>query len=694
MSSVTLTFEAKDDEPGLLVEDPIEGRTVAFDTPATVDPEPLDGDGFLFPTDAACSIETAGLHLDTMVSVYVRTPSGEMVDRIRSHQHRELPRGTYHLEFSGTVKIYLRVDGAITYDAGADRLDISFDGTRRVDVGARSYHETPAATITTTTDPSDVMTALSTLSSSLKTTRPEMSYPTLRGHPPLLSIGEELSIPDGIEPTRTGITIEVPPELRMIYPVASLAYYLGADVREGEPPRIVTDDGFTFPLVTERWFEDEVARVLKQVLLLDSVVRTEGFYADDLYERRLVEPLLESDLGDLYDLPLRRRLEEYLQVDFGDVRSAVPRWVMTAYVPPTGDGAEVLPYLVNELAIIRNPRGTRIDAAEARSDLGVPNGTAHTFLNDGNRVRLLVRPELFDESVEHVWFGDHVPIGATKGVKAAFEQKVNRKPGGSGLNVAVVSNDPGLVQEPDVLEEAYRGRTDLDYDIDTYVGATTAELRSILESDYDFFHYIGETSPTGIHGTDGTIDVRKVDDIAVEAFFVDANHSFEEALGLVANGAVGGIGTVGTVSREDAIEIGRAIARLLNVGFSIRGALDLVREQIDIGEQYVIVGDGSVDIAQPDSTIPIVVDIEDRGEDAYGVAIDAYPAGVFRVGSRFTPHLQGVELDFLSPGMMGTRYTLSESSLKEHLGMYYAPLRINGSLYWNNTLRSNSIPPK
>ncbi|MFB6081993.1 MAG: hypothetical protein ABEJ67_04145 [Halanaeroarchaeum sp.] len=692
MAPVSITFEARGTEPGLIVEDPIEGRTVGFTTAEPVEPTSTSGNGFLFPTDEACTIETSGLHLETMVTVFVRTPSGELVDRIRSHQTRELPRGTYHVEISSTIKLYLRVDGELTFDAGADHLDIDFDGVRRVDVGARSYHENPATTITTTTDPEDVMSALSTLSSSLKTTRPEMSYPTLRGHPPLLEVGESLDIPEGIEPTRTGIAIEVPPELRMIYPVASLAYYLGAEIREGEPPRIVTDDGFTFPLVTERWFEDEVARVLKQVLLFDAVVRTEGFYADDLYERQLVEPYLESEMSHLYDLPLKQRIEEYLRVDFDDVRDAVPRWVMTAYVPPSGEGAEVLPYLVNELAIIRNPRGTRIDAAEARADLGVPNGTAHTFLNDGNRVRLLVRPELFDDSVEHVWFGDHVPIGATKGVKAAFEDKLHRDRRESQLHIAVVSNDPGLVQEPDVLEEAYRGRADLEYDIDTYVGASTAELRTILETQYDFLHYIGETSPTGIHGTDGTIDVKKIDDIAVQAFLIDADHSFEEALGMAENGALGGIGTVGTVNRGEAIEIGRAIARLLNVGFSIRGALDLVREQIDIGEQYVVVGDGSVDIAQPQTTIPDIIDIRKVKGGDYSVAIEGYPAGIFRVGSIFSPHLQNVDWDFLAPGMMNRRYTLSEQELKDFLSMFYAPLRIDGSLYWNNTLMSADIP--
>ena len=690
MSSISITA-LEGDGPGFVIHDPIEGRNVSFQTEESVEPREIDGGQFLFPTDGAYSVETSSLRLDTMVSVFVRSPSGEMVDRIRSHQSRALPEGTYHLEISSTIKVYFRIDGSITFDAGADHLDIDFGSVQTVEIGARSYHQQPAGVIETTTDPDDLMTAISAFSSSLKTTRPEMSYPTLRGHPPLLEIADELSIPDDIVPKDTGITIEVPPQPRMIYPVASLAYYLGADIRQGEPPRIVTDDGFTYPLVTERWFEDEVAVVLKQILLLDSVVRTKGFYGNDLYERTMVEPHLEADLETLYDLPLKDRLREYLRVDFDAIREAVPRWVMTAYVPPTAAGAETLPYLANELAIVRNPRGTRLDASEAQSNLGVPTGPDRGFLNDGNRVRLLVQPELFDDSVEHVWFGDHVPIGATKGTIEAFGEKLQRGAKGPTLSIAVVSNDTGLVQEPDVLEETYRGRGDLDYEIETFVQTTTAELREILETPYDFFHYIGETSPTGIHGTDGTVDITSVQDIGIEAFLIDANHSFEEALALAQNGAIGGIGTVGTVDQDQALEVGRAVARLLNVGFSIRGALDVIREQVDVGDQYVIIGDGSVDIAQPQSAVPTVVDVESRDSRGYSVAMETYPAGIFRVGSTFSPHFRNAGLDFLAPGMMGLRYTMTRSELDEFLQYDYTPFRIDGSLYWNPKTQTSEL---
>ncbi|MGM0399343.1 MAG: hypothetical protein ACQEQY_10175, partial [Halobacteriota archaeon] len=236
-----------------------------------------------------------------------------------------------------------------------------------------------------------------------------------------------------------------------------------------------------------------------------------------------------------------------------------------------------------------------------------------------------------------------------------------------------------------------RGRGDLNYEIDTYVGTTTEELRAILETPYDFFHYIGETSPTGLHAIDGTVDVRDLDAVATEAFLIDANHSFEEALSLAKHGALGGIGTVGTVDRDSALQIGRAIARLLNVGFSIRGALDVIREQVAVGDQYVIVGDGSVDIAQPESAFPTIIDIQSEDSRGYSVALETYPAGIFRVGSTVSPHFRNAGLDFLAPGTMGIRYTMTRSELNEVAGWDFSPLRIDGSLYWNNTVQNSTL---
>ena len=93
-----------------------------------------------------------------------------------------------------------------------------------------------------------VMQAVAAFSSALKTTSAERSYPTLRGHPPTVELGDRLHIPDELSSPETGITIELPATYAAIYAAAPLAYYLGADLVPGEEPLLRTDTGSEYAL--------------------------------------------------------------------------------------------------------------------------------------------------------------------------------------------------------------------------------------------------------------------------------------------------------------------------------------------------------------------------------------------------------------------------------------------------------------
>src|SRR5699024_3463049 len=152
---------------------------------------------------------------------------------------------------------------------------IEFGDETEIVVGARSHHSRPATTLTTPADPERMMRAVSTFGSALKTFSPERSYPTLRGHPPAVELGDELDL-NGLTPPETGVTIEVPSTYRSVFVVAPLAYYLGARVRPSETPRVRTETGFTHSLDGALGFERSVERTLKQVFFVDCLVRTDG----------------------------------------------------------------------------------------------------------------------------------------------------------------------------------------------------------------------------------------------------------------------------------------------------------------------------------------------------------------------------------------------------------------------------------
>ena len=68
--------------------------------------------------------------------------------------------------------------------------------------------------------------------------------------------------------------------------------------------------------------------------------------------------------------------------------------------------------------------------------------------------------------------------------------------------------------------------------------------------------------------------------------------------------------TLEDIPDSGALRIGRAMARLLNRGFPMRAALNIASGQSIIGNQYLVVGYGNIDIAQAESGTPAIFEAE------------------------------------------------------------------------------------
>lgn len=657
-------IEAASEPPGVVVIDDIEHRRVRFETPSPVVLGDAATEQFRYPVETAATVETTLLELTRRDEVNVHDEASGSVTRAVTGETTSFPAGSYTLDVAAPVKVFLRVAGPFELAAHTDCVSIAFEEASEVVVGARSYHERPATTITTTERPVDVMAAIGAFSSALKTTSCERSYPTLRGHPPLVELGDELDL-NGLTLPGTGVSIEVPPELDSIYAVASLAFYLGAAVRPGNRPRIVAPD-FEYGLTEQGPLEDTVAAVLRQVLFLDCVVRTEGLYQIDLYEREQIEPNLPFEPAALYDRPLDEQLRAYLKVSYQDVRPLLPRWVLTAHVPPRVSSVSMLPHVVNELGIVRTPRGRNV-----------------TRTIDG-RERSFVEPEVVGESVNHAWFADGQPLGTTKAVPAAYRHKLAQGPPSESIEITIVCNDESLAAETGALDSVYGFREDQPYEISSVTDASTDELRTVLVDGTDFLHFIGEVSPNGIVCSDGALDARSLADVGVTSFLLSAPRSFEQSMALVEKGAVGGVATLGGLSNDEIRTIGRGLAHLLNLGFPLAAAVELVRKHAKFGERYLVIGDGTLDIAQPVGT-PMVCDVRKRPDGDYDLTHETFPTRDFRIGTYAVLYL-GPETAYLIPGRLGESETLSGDTLREYLRSHSFPIRVEGQLRWNNTL--------
>jgi len=696
-----------DNKNTLSVSDCIERRQYCVGVSPPTSLAPTDTGMFDFPVDKAVTTHIESLHLSTVASICVRDKNRSMVAQTDHFASCELPKNTYSIELCTPIKLYLRVTAPVSITSTFTETTIEFGSTTAVSIGARSKHERPEATVTTTDDPSDLMAAVSTFGSALKTTSPERSYPTLRGHPPTLERGSSLNIPDSLSLPDTDITIEIPPEFQYIYPVSSLAYYLGATIKPCSDPRITTEGGFTYALGDGLAFEQSVENILKQTFLLDCVTRTEGLYPINLHERSEIEAAVDLDFAALYNASIAERLQAYLSVPYTSLESYVPAWKLTTHISPTADRLEMLPFLVNDLAILRTPtttstggyasseteivsdflRDTPVDVEAGdftrRTD-SRNSTTATTPVSTG-----FVQPETTD-SLEQAWVGDETPIGASKPTLEAYRNRLERTVLDGDISITVICNDPEMQQEHDLVDDVYGSRSELPFDVSLHHNLTCEELNTVLSADTDFLHYIGHIDENGFRCTDGLFDARSLSETGVDSFFLNACQSYTQGMALLDAGAIAGIATLSDVINSGAVQIGSTIAKLLNGGFPFRPALEIAKTDSISGTDYIVIGDGGLTITQPENNVPIVCHLTVGESNEWCIEMTSYPTSVEALGTIICPGVNKEQVHYLN-STKNCSYQLGTTELEKLLSIGNAPIIYNNSIYWTSDIHSISV---
>ena len=696
------TFGTLDDTTGFEVVDPIETRRFTFSTPKPVELTPADTDHFQFPVSSACTVETSTLELPYTVVLHVRDTDGNLIADLNHNASAEFPLGAYLLEFGGPIKFYLYVESEVRIESDTDTTRIEFNRETTVKVGARSFHKSPGATVTTTDDPGDMMAAVSTFGSVLKTTTCERSWPTLRGHPPRIEYGNELTIPDELDRPDTGVTVEVPPELDAIYPVAPLAYYFGAEIVSGETPRMSVG-GFERRFDEGDGFEEEVVRTLTQAFVFDCVTRTEGYYPIELADRNRIEPLVDLDFAALYDAPLDEQLEKYFSIPYSMIAEAMPKWHRVTHVRPDPENVEALPYLVNDLSIVRTPpKATYEETEEMRETRDAIDGFKRTNLGKAGSERCPERaknttarrgvPPIDDyvqmpevDALEQAWVGEGTPTRGTKVLSEAFRNETSEEPPDQRLDanegvidITVVCNDEDMRDEWDAVAEVYGSRETISFNPSVYFDVTTDELRELLETSTDLFHYVGHIDGRGFECSDGLLDARTIDTVGMKAFLLNACRSHNQGVALVEAGSHGGIVSLGNVGNPAAVELGETLAKLFHAGFSIGGALAITRKATFVGSRYIAVGDPGFTLTQSDDVIPLLHKVEEQEDGILSLTIHGYLSRDNSLGSISTTFLDSGPY-FLSTGPYKSQST--EDEMRDvFLDIPYSPLIIDGKL--------------
>ncbi len=680
---------------GVRVSDRIERRGVDLRTSTPVNPEPAGCDQFPYSVDAAVAITTDYIGLQESPSVYLYDRSGSPLDDLGIEAHRELDDGSYFIQLESSLKLYLLVDQPLMIERESDMTAVSLAESDRILLGARRHHDRPTGTITTTEDPSDVMSALSHLGSALKTNSPRRSFSSLRGHPPAIELGQELSVPDVVDKPDSGITIELPPDLSAAYVAAPLAQYLPAELVEGGRARIVTEGGFVHGLRGGRGFEAEVERVLKQTFFLDCVTR-EGISDRVTVEQERVADGLPFDLESVRNLSPAARLERYLDTPFGSIRDFVPKWKLVAHVEPTPERVEVVPFLTDDLAVIRTPDTPAKPPTETTSvtDGALPGAWDTSARRRGEAVDADESQRFVDvepsNSVEQAWVGDGIPIGASKAVPEAYLNRINREPSDERLRIVVVCNDEGMLEERDAASEVYGSREDFPFDVTVYEHLTTDKFRKVLASDVDFLHYVGHIDDDGFECADGSVAASELDEVAVDSFVLNACRSYEQGLALIERGAVGGVVTLDQVLNSGAVRVGKTMARLLNRGFPLRPALQIARNRSIIGNQYLVLGDGNFDIAPSEGLGSTLARLQTT-DGGYDFALLCYPNRFAGLGSVFRPAHGGPADSLYLVSSRVSNLPMDDEEIRTYLDTQVQPVLFDGELTWSDEVELEEL---
>jgi len=637
------------------------------------------------PVDESVDCFTTEVRLPIAV-VYVTSLSGEEQYELANRtEPLELPAGEYVVDVDAQIKTYVKLSGPVTIRKTNEfeEVVVTFSGERRFTLGFRSRHRRPIGAIAVPPTPEGLSTALSHMHSSHKTTGPDRSFPTLRGHPPLVKPAEETTVPAEIRDSTpdTGIEMTVPRDLEHLLVAAPLSYYLGASVEVDDvsAPTVRSPSvGADLALDPMPGLERHATQVLRKVFFLDCLVRNVGPYGTNLAEASLLDAL-GLDAVSLYEATPAERLAAYVDVPYDAIEQRLPDWHLSTYVEPVEEYVPRLPFLLDNLSLVYMPETSELEGSEL-----VERSLGDFYRSGAGQVASvdIVKPELRGSRI-HGWLAEGTPIDVFKSEPSAYRNRLDYVDRTSETTrVVVVLNDEEMYGEHVDVEEIYRERgDDLPIHVEVHEHLSSASLARVFESNNDFVHFIGHCEEDGLLCPNGYMAADDLEECNTQTFFLNACGSYYEGMELIRKGSVAGAITFSQVLNDHAVKVGSAFARLLIHGFSIERAMQLARRRIMMGKDYAVVGDGTHVLTQSSNRLPATATLEEVG-DQYLLTYDQFSTR--DTGGFYHPYVEGNEYSYLCGNE--SEFALDETETVEFLRRAEMPVIHDGDFYWSDEL--------
>lgn len=672
-------LEVKSENNSIMIFDTDEKKTLTF----LVDDYDVSGAEyeFRFPVDKLIALKCKKMQFNAFVTFVRRARDYELIKQITCEGVFEFSRDQYILEISAHLKVYIFVDAAMKIIFDDSRISLEFDSEAEVIIGVRSYSRKPQAKILVTRSLKDIARAISQLSSAIKIDSCERTYPTLRGHPPLIDFSKKAEIPE-LRKFRSGVEIFVPPKLEYLYAAAPLAYYLLADLKIGSPG-IECENGFYRELPEFPEFEDRVSEILQQVFFLDCLVRTEGLYKIRLHEARALEAL-DLDARALYNKKIEDQLSTYLEIPWERIKEFMPPWHLSTYVEASPGRVRALPFLLNELSLIFMPEAREVSEKEIMSY------SLKDFFRSGTQAeaaRELVMPVL-KNSRNNAWLSSGTPVDVVKAEEIAFLNQLKYiQAEKDHIEVSLILNDERMGEEQANVARIYKQRDDVPLETDIFQMVSRKELKEIFSAGYDIVHYIGHCDAHGFVCADGHLRASDIEGNNTPAFFLNACGSYEEGVELISRGSVCGVVTLFRVLNQEALEIGYTFARLLSSGFPICDAIALAKKRSLYGRDYLVLGNGMYTLMQGRNfNVPFIWELKKETHNRYATTVKTFEYGY--MGGTFVSFFEESDIFHLFYGDFSCR-NRSLGELLRIMKVAQFPIIFENRLLWSSDVLKN-----
>ncbi len=636
---------------------------------------------FRFPVDRIIAVRCRKMQFNAFVLFVRRAGDYELLKEITRSGVFEFNRDGYILEISAHLKVYIFVQAAMRVIFDESKISFEFDSKTDAIIGMRSYSRKPQARIQITKDLKEIARAISQLSSAIKIDNCERTYPTLRGHPPLIDFSKKAEVPE-LRKFKSGVEIYVPLKLEYMYAAAPLVYYLLADLKIGKP-RIECENGFCLMLPKFPEFENRVSEILQQVFFLDCLVRTAGLYRIKLEEARALEAL-DLDAKELYNKQIQEQLSIYLEIPWERIKEFMPPWHLSTYVEPSPSRVRALPFLLNELSLIFMPRAREVAERE------IISYSLKDFFRSGveaEAARVLVMPVL-KNTQNHAWLSSKTPVDVVKAEEIAFLNQL-RYVGKEKdhIEVSLILNDEKMSEEQANVARIYKQRDDVPLETDIFQMVSREELKEIFAAGYDMVHYIGHCDAEGFACSDGNLHASDLEVNNTPAFFLNACRSYEEGIELIKSGSVCGVVTLFKVLNKEALEIGYTFARLLSCGFPVCDAVALARRRSLYGRDYLVLGNGMYVLMQGQNfNVPFIWELKKESSNKYTISVRIFEYG--NMGGTFVSFFENGDVFHLSHGEFSYR-NKSLGELLRIMKMLQFPILFEGKFLWSDDVLKN-----